>query len=260
MSGSSRVLAASVSKGENELMATVALRRATRDDGACAHEIETATGGAELLACPTGVAYLAASRTLLVADLHLEKGSSFARRGLMLPPHDTGLTLERLGASIARWKPAQVVALGDSFHDADGPARMALPDRRLLAGLQKGREWVWVTGNHDPLDADAPLDGEVTDEMVLDGLTLRHEPQVGAASEIAGHLHPKAAIVTGGRRIRRSCFAADATRMILPSFGIYTGGLSVLHGAFDGLFRGRRFHALMRGDAQVFKIAGTRLC
>ena len=234
-----------------------------RPDGACAHEIEGAAGRVEIVACPTGVAFVPAARTVLVADLHLEKGTSYARRGVMLPPHDTAITLERLAAALERWCPARVVALGDSFHDADGPGRMRLPDRRSLANVQRGREWVWVTGNHDPLDADAPLpagmEGEVVDEMEESGLILRHEPRTGATGEIAGHLHPKAAIVLGGRRIRRSCFAGDAHRMILPSFGAYTGGLSVFHRAFAGLFEGRRFHALMRGDDRVFKIAGTRL-
>ena len=236
---------------------------ASRPDGACAHEIAGAQGAVELVACPTGVAWWPAARTVLVADLHLEKGTSFARRGVLLPPHDTAITLDRLAAALDRWRPARVVALGDSFHDAEGPERLTLPDRRRLAEVQRGREWVWVTGNHDPLGADTPLEGEVVDEVREGGLTLRHEPQTGApdevAGEIAGHLHPKAAIVLGGRRIRRSCFAGDAHRMILPSFGVYTGGLSVFHRAFAGLFEGRRFHALMRGDDRVFKIAGTRL-
>ena len=230
-----------------------------RPDGACSHEIEGRQGAVELVACPTGLAYLPGTRTALVADLHLEKGTSFARRGVLLPPHDTAITLERLAAALDRWRPARVVALGDSFHDAEGPERLTLPDRQLLAGVQRGREWVWVTGNHDPLGTDAPLDGEVVDEIEEQGLSLRHEPQTGARGEVAGHLHPKAAIVLGGRRIRRSCFAGDARRMILPSFGAYTGGLSVFHSAFAGLFDGRRFHALMRGEDRVFKIAGTRL-
>ncbi|MEL6751602.1 MAG: phosphoesterase, partial [Pseudomonadota bacterium] len=132
-------------------------------------------------------------------------------------------------------------------------------DRETLLSLMHGRDWVWITGNHDP-GPPAGLGGDVTEELVEGGLVLRHEPLVEyKPGEISGHLHPQATLVRQGRAVRRSCFAASRDRMIMPSFGAYTGGLDVFHPAFDGLFDGRAFHALMRGKGQVYRIAGKDL-
>ncbi|MFD1333008.1 phosphoesterase, partial [Methylopila musalis] len=85
--------------------------------------------GAALVADASGAVYEPDSGALIVADLHLEKGSSFARRGQMLPPYDTQATLGRLALLVEIYQPRAVVALGDSFHDGGGPARLAAPDR-----------------------------------------------------------------------------------------------------------------------------------
>src|SRR5438128_12436748 len=87
---------------------------------------------------------------LVVSDLHLEKGSSFATRGVLLPPYDTVATLGRLAAAIARHDPRMVIALGDSFHDRDAYGRLSAPDRDTIAALQARRDWIWISGNHDP--------------------------------------------------------------------------------------------------------------
>ena len=262
MSDQSRVLAS-----QDDVMAELARKHVAvcgRDDGACEHEVAGRNDRRVALVCdPSGVAWWSETRTLLVADLHLEKGASFARRGQMLPPHDTEITLKRLAAAIDRWKPSRVVALGDSFHDDQAAQHLTLPARRTIADLQRGRDWVWITGNHDP-SPPADLGGDSANEMVEGGLVLRHEPEAGAspaepAGEIAGHLHPRAGICVRGKYIKRSCFAASATRMIMPSFGAYTGGLSVFHPAFAGLFPGRRFDALLRSEKQVFKVSAAKL-
>jgi DNA ligase-associated metallophosphoesterase len=223
--------------------------------GTCIHAIN----GEELVTDCEGVAYLPAEQALLVADLHLEKGSSLARRGQLLPPYDTMTTLKRLGTCLERWQPRKVIALGDSFHDDQASGRLPEDAFQLLEFFLKQREWVWISGNHDPLPPQR-LGGQVIHSLSLGKLTLRHEPQVESPpGEIAGHLHPKARLVRRGRSIRRSCFAASRDRMIMPSFGAYTGGLSVFDPAFDGLFDGLNFHALMRGDGQVYRIAAVEL-
>ena len=79
--------------------------------------------------------YWPAERLLTVADLHLEKGSAFAARGVLLPPYDTAATLGRLAHLIERYDPRVVVALGDSFHDGGGFARMDGASRAAFAGL-----------------------------------------------------------------------------------------------------------------------------
>ena len=136
--------------------------------------------GVNLLLDLSGAIYWPEERTLVVADLHLEKGSSFAARGVLLPPYDTAATLALLGRVIARHAPRRVIALGDSFHDGGGPARVMPQDRAALAELQRGREWVWIAGNHDP-DPAQDIGGVFAESVSLGPLTFRHEPTQGAA-------------------------------------------------------------------------------
>lgn len=185
---------------------------------------------------PSGALWLAASRTLVVADLHLEKGSAYASRGQLLPPYDTAETLRRLEAEVAALAPAAVVLLGDTFHDRRSEDRLAPDHAARLAGLADGRRLIWVVGNHD---ADGPrcLPGETADEIALEGLDFRHEPQPGPRpGEVAGHLHPAARVVAARGSVRRRCFVTDGERVILPAFGAYAGGLNIRDRAFAGLF------------------------
>ncbi|GAC1327879.1 MAG: ligase-associated DNA damage response endonuclease PdeM [Beijerinckiaceae bacterium] len=210
--------------------------------------------GVALKIDPLGALVHETERLLIVADLHLEKGSSYAKRGVMLPPYDTATTLARLTLLIARWSPRRVVALGDSFHDNSGPERMAEPDRASLAAVQAGREWIWIAGNHDPnIPPDAG--GERAASLDIGPLHLRHEPRIGGQSgEIAGHLHPVARIA--GKR--RRCLIADAHRAVMPAFGAYAGGLNIHDEAFRALFtRGRRTAHVLAQD-QVFEVCATR--
>src|SRR3954464_7691314 len=180
---------------------------------------EVVLAGITLKIDPLGALMHEHERMLIVADLHLEKGSSYAKRGVMLPPYDTGTTLARLAVLIARWSPRRVIALGDSFHDNSGPERMAARDHTSLAALQAGREWIWIAGNHDP---NIPTDagGERLPGLEIGPLHLRHEPLAAAqAGEIAGHLHPAARIA--GKR--RRCLITDGSRAVIPAFGAYAG-------------------------------------
>ena len=213
-----------------------------------------AVAGVEFAADPAGIIYWPDEGLLAVADLHLEKGSSFAERGVLLPPYDTAATLARLGAMIARYAPRVVVALGDSFHDGRGPARLADGDRATLRGLQRGRDWVWITGNHDPNPAEG-IGGRFLAAVVLGALTFRHEPQENAAGEIAGHLHPVARVARRGRAVSRRCFACDGTRMVMPAFGAYAGGLNVRDRAFTNVFQRLTFTAHMLGEQRVYAVA-----
>lgn len=184
----------------------------------------------------SGALWLAAERMLIVADLHLEKGSSYAARGQMLPPYDTRETLRRLEAEVAALAPDAVVLLGDTFHDRKSEGRLAGDDADRLRALAAGRTLIWVVGNHD---ADGPqaLPGETADEIAVAGLILRHEPQGGAQpGEVAGHLHPAAKVKAPRGTVRRRCFVTDGERVILPAFGAYAGGLNVRDVAFAGMF------------------------
>lgn len=208
---------------------------------------------------PEGAAWLAEERLLVVADLHLEKGSAFAARGIVLPPYDTRATLARLEALIAKLKPQTLVALGDSFHDGEAEHRMDSDDAVRLSRLSRSLDWVWIAGNHDPVPPRA-FGGVVREELRVGSLTFRHEPLAAPATgEIAGHLHPCAAVRVRGRRLRRRCFASDGTRMIMPAFGAYAGGLNVLDAAYEGLLPGIDFHAWMMGARTVVPVLASRL-
>ncbi|MDB5447875.1 MAG: hypothetical protein JWQ97_3192 [Phenylobacterium sp.] len=198
--------------------------------------LRTPVAGAEAHLRASGALWLQAEACLVVADLHLEKGSSYAARGQMLPPYDTRETLGRLEAEIAALSPRMVVLLGDTFHDRGSEDRLDAADAGRIAALARGRTLVWVIGNHD---ADGPraLPGETAGELELAGLTLRHEPRAGRQpGEVCGHLHPAAKVRSARGAVRRRCFATDAERLILPAFGAYAGGLNVRDAAFSGLF------------------------
>jgi uncharacterized protein len=193
---------------------------------------------------------------LVVSDLHLEKGSSFAARGVLLPPYDTAATLGRLAAVIARHDPRTVIALGDSFHDRTAHERLSGPDREAIAAMQARRDWIWISGNHDPaLPSD--LGGAVADEVAIGPIVFRHEP-TGCAGEIAGHLHPKARVATRARWLERRCFASDGERAVMPAFGAYSGGLSIRDSAFAKIFASTGFTAHVLGDIRLHMIAAAR--
>ena len=204
----------------------------------------------------SGALFWEEQRLLVVSDLHLEKGSSFAARGVLLPPYDTVATLSRLAAVIARHDPSQVIALGDSFHDRCAHERLSEADRETLSALQARRNWIWIAGNHDPaLPAD--LGGVVATEVAIGPIVFRHEP-TGASGEIAGHLHPKARVPTRGRSIERRCFASDGERAVMPAFGAFTGGLSIRDAAFARIFGSPGFMAHVLGDNRVHAFAAAR--
>ncbi len=214
-----------------------------------------ALGGVALAADPDGALVWPDRRVVVVADLHLEKGSRHAARGTLLPPYDTRATLDRLAAVLDRHRPTQVICLGDSFDDRRAAERLGADDGARLRWLTARHDWVWVAGNHDPAP---PLawGGRAVEAITLGPLSFRHDPAphdaaaaVGTdGAEVAGHLHPVATVVTRARKIRGRCFATDGQRLILPAFGTYTGGLDVFDPAVRALL-GPEFtvHLIARG-------------
>jgi hypothetical protein len=214
--------------------------------------------GAGLLADPSGALLWPEQALLVVADLHLEKGSSIARFGSLLPPYDTRATLACLEAALARLAPRTVISLGDGFHDGDASARLAAEDRARLAVLVARHDWIWLVGNHDPRPP-AGLGGRSATAWKVAGTTFRHIPaDEPDGPEIAGHLHPSARVTVRGRRLARPCFVCDDRRMVLPAFGAYTGGLDVFDPAISGLFAGG-FEVALLGDGRVHPLPQARL-
>ena len=206
----------------------------------------------------SGALYLACERTLLMSDLHLEKGSCFASRGVFLPPYDTRATLASCALAIAAFQPARIICMGDSFHDRQGATRLDAADAAMLRGLQQGRDWLWLTGNHDP-EAAPGFEGDVAAEAAIAGVALRHEPAASSSGpEIAGHLHPAARIRIKGKTLRRRCFAGDGNRLVMPAMGAFAGGLNLMSRPFHRLFEGGA-DAWMLGDGRVFSISRALL-
>ena len=232
---------------------------ATKPETEMPKQIAVELGSLALVLDASGVAYVPDENTLLVADLHFEKASSLARRGVYLPPYDTADTLRVLTALIMQYQPKRVICLGDSFHDVKGHERLGHAATQAIKALALGRNWVWISGNHDP-KGKGTLPGEACNELDLRGVTLRHEPQfMDGTFEIAGHLHPCARIEQRGRSLRRRCFAANQNQMILPAFGALTGSLNVLDRAYCGMMRAKDAKAVMLGQTAAYAIKANRL-
>jgi len=185
--------------------------------------------GVALAAIGPDALFWPARSALLVADLHLEKASWYARGGQMLPPYDSIATLTELAKLQAATQAREIWCLGDSFHDKEGCERLPADARARLIGLTGSTRWTWITGNHDPAILDR-CGGEVVDEVVVDGLMLRHEAdRAETRPELSGHFHPKLRLRVRGKSVARRCFVATATKLILPAFGSLTGGLDVDH-------------------------------
>ena len=176
-----------------------------------------------------GALFWPARNALLVADLHLEKASWFARLGQFLPPYDSHATLSALAGEVDRTGAERLFCLGDSFHDSFGCERLPASARELLTGLTARLDWMWIVGNHDPGFADH-CGGRIADEVELGGIVLRHEAVRGEPRpELSGHYHPKLRVSLSGRSVSRRCFVVSPTKLILPAFGSLTGGLDAHH-------------------------------
>ncbi len=208
----------------------------------------------------SGALWAPEQSTLLVADLHFEKGSAFAARGVHLPPYDTSSTLALLERAVASYRPARVISLGDSFHDDTSRERMSEADVERVRRVTGTVRFTWIIGNHDSSPPD-DLGGEIVQTVDLAGVELRHEPTsgLGFQCEIAGHLHPVAAVVRRGRRLRRRCFVSDGTRLIMPAFGAYTGGLNVKSDAFAPVYPSGKFWTWLLGRDSIYRIHARHL-
>lgn len=191
--------------------------------------------GETLTALPSGALWWASQTLLCVSDLHLGKSERFARRGgTQLPPYETRDTLDRLASDLEKTGARQVVCLGDSFDDLGAAMALEEPERLQIAQLQAGKNWIWIEGNHDP--GPVEFGGTHKAELTLGPLTFRHIARVGATGEISGHYHPKASVRTRAKTVTRPAFLMDDTRVMLPAYGTYTGGLGSHNPVFDPLF------------------------
>jgi hypothetical protein len=214
--------------------------------------------GETLLLEASGALWWPAEKTLVAADLHFEKGSAYARGGQLLPPYDTRSTLKRLETANTRFRPARVVALGDSFHDAKADERLDAEEIVLLGRLTERAEWLWLEGNHDPKPP-GWLGGKIVGETAIGGLIFRHIPALlHSRGEVAGHLHPCVSVHRNGLSVRRRCFLSDGMRLVLPAYGAYAGGLDIRDKAVTELFEDG-FTAYALGRDKVYAVAAQAL-
>ncbi|OSZ72851.1 phosphoesterase [Sphingomonas sp. IBVSS1] len=201
-------------------------------------DVSFSFAGETLVPLASGALFWPAQATLLVADLHLEKASHFAKKGWLLPPHATADTLAALIDAVEASGARRLICLGDSFHDQGGPDRLLPEARSALQLMTRNLDWWWITGNHDEAAA-AVLGGRVMAESRLGPFVLRHEADAAdRAPELSGHFHPKLVIRVRSRHIARRCFALSATKLILPAFGAFTGGLDVADPALKSALAG----------------------
>ncbi|MEO0342106.1 MAG: ligase-associated DNA damage response endonuclease PdeM [Pseudomonadota bacterium] len=169
---------------------------------------------------PSGCLTWDDEQLLVVSDLHLGKSSRMARRGgVLIPPYENIDTLARLAEEVTRFNPKRVICLGDSFDDLRAMDELGEQDTKQISALMAGRDWVWIEGNHDA--GPVNIGGTHLAELKINQITFRHIAKAEDSSEISGHFHPKAQLA--GRS--GACFLVDRTRIILPAFGTYTGGL-----------------------------------
>ncbi len=187
----------------------------------------TQFGGNTVLLHADGVVFSPVHDTLLVSDLHFEKGSYLLQSGNPLAPLDTYATLQRLTRLVHLFNPARVICLGDSFHDRGAFNRLSTNDRQLMTELiAQTDEWVWVLGNHDP-DLPDDIPGDKCHHLRLGKVLVVHEPEKTIAPQIVGHFHPKGRLMLNRQRLTGKCFVVTDSLMILPAFGQYTGGLDI---------------------------------
>ncbi len=218
--------------------------------------VEIQLAGARVIPLWEGALWWPGERVLVVSDLHLEKGSSYAARGQMLPPYDTDATLSMVESLCTSLTPRLVISLGDSFHDRTAEVRLPDSATSRIQALTEAHDWMWIEGNHDP-DPPRHLGGHAAKVLTIGPLTFRHEPE-GQRGEVAGHLHPAAKVRARGRSVRRRCFATDGERLVMPAIGAFTGGLNVRDAAFGRVFPGGLM-AFALGTGRVFALSEKQL-
>ena len=205
----------------------------------------------EFVAAGEAALFWPAHKALLVADLHLEKASSYAANGQMLPPYDSRATLSEIAGLVSHFGATAVWCLGDNFHDDGGELRLEAAAADLLRSLTATLDWRWIVGNHDP-GIGANWGGAVFDEMMVDGIVLRHEAEpTDSQPEMSGHFHPKLRQHLRGRLVSRRCFVRSKTKLILPAFGALTGGLDADHDAIAKACGGQQREALIPAAGRV---------
>lgn len=224
------------------------------DNGAC----RILLCGKSFIADRTGALYWPNEETLIVSDLHLEKGSYLSDDGVVLPPYDTMSVFERLEDALDRYDPHRVIALGDSFC-GDTDTRLSAHDSDWLYDLMEDRDWYWISGA-DQAPIPEQYGGTVLPNVTLGGIKFRYEPvRAPISHEIAGRMHPVAQISEYGYVTSGRCFVSNGMRLILPSMGKYSQGFNVLGSSFDSLLGHEGLFVWLIHGGRVSQVASGQL-
>jgi DNA ligase-associated metallophosphoesterase len=204
-----------------------------------------------------GILYWPQQETLIVSDLHLEKGSYFAARNQLIPIYDTAHTLERLAQLVLQYQPRRVICLGDNFHDGKALARMQEDDLSQLNNLcSQVSEWVWVIGNHEQKHGLSFLTEHMqfAADYALENIYLTHEFAENLPFQIGGHFHPKISIKVKQNSISGKCFVVSRNKIILPAFGSYTGGMNVNASIIAETLQQRSFKCFLIRENAIWRV------
>jgi len=202
--------------------------------------IATEVAGERVLLLPQKALYWPAAKTLMVADIHFGKAASFRALGVPVPRGTTSENLAALETLLTTHDTQRIVFLGDFLHAKAAQAPATL--RAMLDWRTRHRELelLLVRGNHDwhAGDPSGLLRVTMTDEPFACGpFALCHHPDVSCEGYvIAGHVHPVFHLRTQRESLRLPCFLLGITRTILPAFGAFTGGHSLIPQASDKVY------------------------
>jgi DNA ligase-associated metallophosphoesterase len=196
--------------------------------------------GEAVLLLPEKAVYWPREEMLIIADIHFGKAAAFRAHGVPVPGGTTRQNLDALDALMARHATRQIVFLGDFLHARAAHAVATVAAMLAWRQSHAALRLVLVRGNHDRHAGDpaAALGIEVVDEpYALGPFAFCHHPDVAAPGFVlAGHVHPVFILSSRHDSLRLPCFLANATRMILPSFGAFTGGHVVAPGHGERVF------------------------
>jgi len=203
-----------------------------------AREIELA--GDTILLLPQKAVYWPRHKMLVIADIHFGKAASFRAQGIPVPRGTTSQNLAGLDELMELHAVERIVFLGDFLHARAAHAAATLAAMQTWRRRYPALELVLVRGNHDRHAGDpaASLGIEMVDEpYTVDGYSFCHHPDVAAPGYVmAGHVHPVFVLSSRLDCLRLPCFLAGPTRMILPSYGAFTGGYAIAPVAGEKVF------------------------
>ena len=177
-----------------------------------------------------GILFWFDKQIAIIADLHLEKGSSFGPSGQFLPPYDSEETLNKIFKTIKNHKIKTIILLGDTFHDKNAFDRMSEKVFILFKSLIEKYEVIFILGNHESKFEIGRI--SFLNEYVIDDIHFIHQALPTSIFQISGHFHPVASVKSSIKKITAKCLLHTNNHIILPSFGKYTGGLNINNPVF----------------------------